>query len=145
MRTFSAQSHLMFDQSSLNWFPLRNHGWFPPLWVYIPKIVWWPISVGGLDFEYACSPCQTFLCGGGPKILEKSFKVHISVNNKLQKKIWTYSTTTFGNFLALFYRTTWVIEFIRYKASIGWQGPDCCNFRECLFWYNHNSWWHIRP
>ncbi len=21
-------------------------------------IVWWPVSVGDLDFEYACSPCQ---------------------------------------------------------------------------------------
>ncbi len=35
-------------------------------------IVWLPISVGGLDFEYARSPCQLngnkFLCWGGPKI-----------------------------------------------------------------------------
>ena len=74
--------------------------------VYIPKIVWSPISVGGLDFEYVCSPCQTFLYGGGPKILSAGW------SPQLQKQVWTYSTTTSGNFLALFYRTTWVIRGI---------------------------------
>ncbi len=31
-------------------------------------VVWWPDAVGGLDFEYACPPCQfkgdNFLCLG---------------------------------------------------------------------------------
>ncbi len=26
--------------------------------LHYSHVVWWPISVGGLDFEYAHSPCQ---------------------------------------------------------------------------------------
>ena len=32
-------------------------GLFWTLFGFVRLVVWWPVSVGGLDFEYACLPC----------------------------------------------------------------------------------------